>query len=191
VKALAALRGDQVMRTTATILCTFLGLFPAFAAHAMDAAVRAKVDEKLQQITAWAADPAVVAAVKAQNSARSPDAAAMTQQKWASVSVLDPFVRGLFKNPAAQALKSKQTAEVSEAFLSSADGCKVAFLTKPTSWCHKGKPKHDVPMTGKVWQGPVEVDASTGTQQIQISVPVMDGGKAIGSLTVGFSVAKL
>jgi hypothetical protein len=46
-------------------------------------------------------------------------------------------------------------------------------------------------MTGKAWNGAVEVDESTGAQQIQVSVPVMDGGKAIGSLVVGFSVAKL
>jgi hypothetical protein len=80
---------------------------------------------------------------------------------------------------------------VSEAFLSGADGFKVAFLSKPTNWSHKGKPKHDVPMTGKTWQGPVEVDESTGTQQVQVAVPVKDGGKVIGSLVVGLSVDKL
>ena len=37
-----------------------------------------------------------------------------------------------------------------------------------------GKPKHDVPMTGKSWQGPVEIDESSGIQQLQISVPVLD-----------------
>ena len=46
-------------------------------------------------------------------------------------------------------------------------------------------------MAGKTWQGAVEVDESTGTQQIQVAVPVMDGGKAIGSLVVGFAVSKL
>jgi hypothetical protein len=46
-------------------------------------------------------------------------------------------------------------------------------------------------MTGKNWQGPVEVDESSGQQQLQVSVPVLDGGKPIGSLVVGLSVTKL
>ena len=160
-------------------------------ASAADAALQAKINAKIDLIKTWAADPAIVAAVKAHNASEPADHAAMTQDKWASLTVLDPFVRGFSKNDAAAFLKSKKTDDVAEAFVSDAKGDKVAFLAKTTSWCHKGKPKHDQPMAGKTWQGAVEVDESTGQQQIQISVPVMDGGKAIGSLTVGFAVAKL
>jgi len=46
-------------------------------------------------------------------------------------------------------------------------------------------------MTGKNWQGAVEVDESTGLQQIQVAVPVLDGDKAIGSMVVGLSLTKL
>jgi hypothetical protein len=177
---------------TAVAALGFLCLPGQFAqAAGLDAALQAKIDQRAVAIKAWASDPAVVAATREHNSSEPADHAAMSQDKWASLTVLDPFVRSFAKNPAGTFLKSKKTDEVSEAFLSDAKGNKVAFLAKTSSWSHKGKPKHDVPMTGKVWQGPVEVDASTGTQQIQISVPVMDGGKAIGSLTVGFSVAKL
>ncbi len=80
---------------------------------------------------------------------------------------------------------------VSEAFLSDADGLKVAFLSKTSNWNHKDKPKHDVPMADKMWQGPLEVDESSGIKQIQIAVPVLDGDKPIGSLVVGISVTKL
>jgi hypothetical protein len=88
-------------------------------------------------------------------------------------------------------LKSKKTDAVSEAFLSGSDGNKVAFLAKTSSCCHKGKAKHDDPMAGKTWQGPVEVDESTGLQQVQVAVPVLEGDKPIGSLVVGLSIAKL
>ena len=115
----------------------------------------------------------------------------MTQEKWKGASVLDPFVRSFTKNAAAEFLKAKRSESLSEAFLSGADGTKVAFLTKPTNWSHKGKAKHDEPMSGKVWQGAVEVDESTGQQQVQVGVPVLDGEKPIGSLVVGFSVSKL
>jgi len=80
---------------------------------------------------------------------------------------------------------------IAEAFVSGADGTKVAFLSKPTSWSHKGKDKHDAPMSGKTWYGPVEVDQSSGAQQIQLGIPVLDGGKPIGSIVIGLKVTKL
>ena len=161
------------------------------AASGLDAAQQGKVDAKVKEIQSWAATPAIVAAVKAYNAAKSADAAAMDQAKWAELSVIDPFVRGLTKNAAAEVLKANKGEVVSEAFVSGADGGKVAFLGKPTNWSHKGKPKHEQPLSGKTWQGPVEIDESSGLQQVQVAVPVVDGGKPIGSLVVGLSIGKL
>jgi len=160
-------------------------------AESLDPASQAKLDAKIKLVQGWAADAAIVSAVKAHNATTSPESAAMTQEKWKGASVLDPFVRSFTKNAAAEFLKAKRSESLSEAFLSGADGTKVAFLTKPTNWSHKGKAKHDEPMSGKVWQGAVEVDESTGQQQVQVGVPVLDGEKPIGSLVVGFSVSKL
>ncbi len=157
----------------------------------LDPAIQASIAKKLEVIRAMAADPKVVAAVKSHNAAPSGDAKAMTQEKWKVLSTLDPVVKGLARNEAASALKSRRDDAVTEAFVSGADGAKVALLSKTSNWSHKGKPKHEVPMTGKEWQGPVEVDESTGQQQLQVSVPVLDGGKPIGSLVVGLSLAKL
>ena len=151
-----------------------------------------KALEKIsEEAKAWASNPTVVDAVKAYNSAPSAFAKDMTQPKWEGLPLTDPGVRDLSKNPAGTFLKGKKSDSVSEAFLSGADGGKVALISKTSSWSHKGKPKHDVPMSGKVWTGKPEVDASTGISQVQISVPVMDGGKAIGSLVLGVNPAKL
>lgn len=171
-------------------MTTFLPLTSVRAAG-LDAAQQAKIDAKIQVVKSWASNPAIVAAVKAHGANLPADQAAMTQEKWTSLSVLDPMVRSFTKNDAAMFLKSKKTEDIAEAFVSDANGFKVAFLTKTSNWCHKGKPKHDVPMAGKTWQGQIEVDASSGVQQIQVAVPVMDGGKPIGSLVVGLSIAKL
>jgi hypothetical protein len=67
----------------------------------------------------------------------------------------------------------------------------VAFLSKTTSWSHADKDKHKIPMTGKTWSGPVEIDESTGQQQVQVALPVLDGGKPIGSIVFGLAVSKL
>lgn len=180
------------MKTKTALLLLGLACLPMLGqAQGLDAAVQAKVDTEIKAIEAWAKDPAIVQAVKTHNATPPADTAAMTQDKWKSLTVLDPAVRSFSKNPTADFLKSKKTDAVSEAFVSAADGTKVAFLAKTSGWSHKGKPKHDVPMSGKTWQGPVEVDESTGLQQVQVAVPVIDGDKPIGSLVVGLSLAKL
>ncbi|MDB5328132.1 MAG: hypothetical protein JWM57_3701, partial [Phycisphaerales bacterium] len=104
---------------------------------------------------------------------------------------LDPSVRSLSTNDAGKFLRTKKDEILSEAFLNSADGTKAALLAKTSKWNHKGQPKHDQPMAGKVWQGEPEVDESTGIKQLQVSVPVMDGDKAVGSLVIGLSLTKL
>lgn len=180
------------MKLKTTLLAFGLAWIPLISgAEGLDPAVQAKVDAELKNIEAWGRDPALVQAVKASNASPSEAAAGMTQDKWKSLTVLDPTVRSFTKTPAAEFLKSKKTAAVSEAFVSAADGTKVAFLAKTSGWSHKGKAKHDVPMSGKNWQGPIEVDDSTGLQQVQVGVPVLDGDKPIGSLVVGLSLSKL
>lgn len=174
-------------------------LFAAFAAVCLvpllqaqvEPAVQAKIAAEIAAATSLAADHTLVAAVKAHNTAPSAEVQAMTQDKWKALTLLDPYVRSFSKGPIGTLLKEKKSAFVSEAFLSGADGTKVAFLTKPSGWSHKGKPKHDQPMQGKIWQGEIEVDESTGLQQVQIAVPVLDGGQPIGSLVVGLSVSKM
>jgi len=46
-------------------------------------------------------------------------------------------------------------------------------------------------MSGKTWTGKPELDESTGVQQVQIGLPVLDNGKPIGSIVVGLNLSKL
>ncbi len=161
------------------------------SAETLAPAIQAKVDEQIKGIVGWAADPVIVDAVKTHNGTVPADQAALNQDKWRALTVLDPLVRSFAKNPVGQLLKTKKGEFITEAFVSDAAGFKVGFIAKTSNWCHKGKPKHDVPMTGKTWQGPIEVDESSGQQQLQVAVPVLDGDKVIGSLVVGLSVTKL
>ena len=57
----------------------------------------------------------------------------MTQDKWKGLGILDPLVRSFTKNEAAAALKAKKTDSVGEAFVSAADGTKVAFRSSGSS----------------------------------------------------------
>ncbi len=85
-------------------------------------------------------------------------------------------------------MKAHKDGQITECFVSGADGTKVGFLSKPTYWSHSDKDKHRIPMSGKNWTGQPELDESTGKTQIQVGIPVLDGGRPIGSIVVGLDV---
>jgi len=121
-----------------SLLTLSFGAQTTWSVEGLDAATQSKVDTQIKAVQAWANDPIVVKAVK-DYSAKSPgDYAGMDQDKWKSLTIMDPLVRNLAKNEAATFLKGKKTDAVTEVFLSGADGTKVAFLAKTTSWSHKG-----------------------------------------------------
>jgi hypothetical protein len=152
-----------------------------------------EIDKQVEVVKGWAGDAAVVKAVLAQNE-KGP-IAGMDNAKWKTIRRSDAVVKEFQGNPAGQYLaqKVKESNEAfSEAFLSAAQGEKVAFVEKTTSYIHKGQPKFDVPFgSGKSWQGKPEFDESSQTHQVQVSVPVMSGGKPVGALVVGLNLTKL
>ncbi len=164
-----------------------------WAAFEVTAPVQKELDRQIEVVKTWAADPVVVKAVEAQN--QKGPIAGMDNAKWKTVRRSDDLVKGFQTNEAGKFLKQK-AAEAGEtypeAFLNAAKGEKVAFIEKTTSYIHKGAPKFDVPFdSGKPWQGQPEFDESSQTHQIQVSVPVVSGGKAIGVLVVGVNLSKL
>lgn len=179
-------RTKRILLFTAGMAC----LATSVMAAAPSPELKAKLQVKAKELQWMSTDPKVVAAVREYNANHPAETKTMTQEKWKSLPVLDPIVRGLSKNALAAYLKSRRDPAFSELFVSGSDGTKVALFNKTTSWSHKGKEKHEVPMTGKTWIGPVEVDESTGVEQVQIGIPVLDSGKPIGSIVVGFEVAR-
>ena len=181
------------IRTSATATAALSALLFAGTGlgQTLSPAVKAKVEAKLSELKGWSSDPAIVAAVKAHNANPPAEDKAMTNEKWTQLTVLDPYVRSFTKNPLGLYLKSKKDDQMAECFVSGSDGTKVAFLSKTTNWSHAGKEKHTVPMSGKTYIGPAALDESTGQQLVQIGLPVLDGGKPIGSIVVGLAISKL
>jgi hypothetical protein len=164
----------------------------AWAAVEVTPAVQKQIEKHVEVVKGWAANPAVVKAVEAQNG-KGP-IAGMDNAKWKSVRRSDDLVKGFQTCEAGKFLKAKadEAGEVyPEAFLSAAQGEKVAFIEKTTSYIHKGSAKFDVPFGGKVWQGQPEFDESSQTHQVQVGVPVVSGGKPIGVLVVGINLTKM
>jgi len=168
-----------------------LAIAAAGSAQSLTPEMKAKVEARAVQLKSWSTDPTIVAAVKQANANPPAEGKGMTQEQWAKLTVLDPVVRSFTKNPLGQYLKTKKDDTISECFVSTSAGTKVAFLGKTTNWSHAGKDKHMVPMTGKTWIGPAAMDESSGELEVQVGLPVLDGAKPIGSIVVGLSVAKL
>jgi hypothetical protein len=148
-----------------------------------------KVKKKLEQLKLLGSDETIIKEVK--NLTATPPVSGMTNDKWKTLTLISPEVKALTKNTLATYLKTKKDESITEMFVSDSAGNKIAFLSKTSSFCHKGKAKHDSPMSGKTWIGDVEIDESTGMQQVQVSLPVFDGKKPIGSIVVGLSLSKL
>jgi hypothetical protein len=180
----------------------FLGLIGiaiaiGFAGHAsaldITPDVQQEIERQIEVVKSWAADPAVVQAVVAHND-KGP-LAGMDNAKWKTVRRSEALVKAFQSNPAALYLQQQVKASgemYSEAFLNGGGGEKVAFVEKPSSYIHKGQAKFDVPFgSGKAWQGKPEFDESSQTHQIQVSVPVLSHGKAVGALVVGLNLTRL
>lgn len=153
-------------------------------------ALKAKVDPKLKSLLSLSTAPEIANAVKHYNSALPEDSKNFVNERWKSLSVLDSVVRSYSNKGVGTFLKSRRDHQILEMFVSGAHGCRVVFLSKTTTWSHSGKDKHQFPIAGRVWFGPWELDESTGTQQIQVGLPVPDASKPIGSIVVGLGGSK-
>jgi hypothetical protein len=172
---------------TAALVLTAAATFAQVAPE-----LQAKLTPEIKHLETISGDAQVVEAVKAYNSATpSPEAKAMTNDKWHSLTLFDPFVRAIGKSSCSEYLKTQKNDVIVKIFVSGADGGKVGFDAKTEHWTHKGMPKHDVPMSGKTWIGSVKLDDSTGLQLIQVALPVLDGKKPIGSIVFGLRADKL
>jgi len=178
--------------TTAAFVIILICVLAIFAQA--PPAIKAKLDDKIKELATLSTDPEIVNPVKAHNATpASGEEVGMTNDKWHSLSVLDPLVRATSKTPLSEYLKSKKTTDdtIAKIFVSGADGSKVGFDAKTEHWTHHGMPKHEVPMSGQTWIGPINLDDSTGQQLIQVGMPVLDGRKPIGSIIFGLRVDKL
>lgn len=155
--------------------------------------VQDEITQKIWLANGWANSAPVVEAVLAQN--QKGPIAGMDNPKWKTVPENDAIVQGFIKNEAAMFLKEelgKTDGIVTGAFLNAALGEKVAFTEKTGSYIHKGSAKFDAPFTsGKAWQGQPELDDSGKVYEVQVSVPVLSDGKAIGVLVVEINATKL
>lgn len=152
-------------------------------AESLPATVQAKVDTYKKKLVDWAADPVIVAAVKAANG-KGP-LAGMGNAKWTDLDEKDPLVKS-FENNEAGILISKWDDDkgISKLYLRDENANLIASSNKPLLYNNATKPWIANPLKeGKPWSATeIKPDPATQIKGVHLSVPVLSGGKTIGVL---------
>lgn len=180
-----------------SLLCNFaiaLSLLSNFAfAGDITPKMQTKIDTYKKQSAIWAADPAIVKAVKDTNT-QGP-ISGMGNAKWRELKETDPIVSGFVTNATGQLLTKWMNADakgINKIVLSGNKSQRVAFTSMPAIYIGKGKPNFDEAFGGKLWnQGESKPDPSTDIDSVQIAAPVKDGKDVIGVLLISLTAANL
>lgn len=154
------------------------------------------------QLKEWIADPALVAAVKAQNAKNaqiSQSEINALDQKWRAEVGSDgakPMVDGVLELPVSKWLAEKKSTSgglLNEVILMDNKGLNVAVSTETTDFWQGDEDKWKQTYgngSGRTHVSAVEFNQKSGTFQSQISLPVSDPatGELIGAVTFGVNV---
>ena len=145
--------------------------------------VQAKIELYKKKLVEWAANPAIVAAAKGANAKGA--LAGMGNAKWTDMEDKDPVVLAFQENEAGKLIsKWDQDKGISKLYLRDEKANLVAASNKPLLYNNATKPWIAGPLKeGKPWSATeIKPDPATQIKGVHLSVPVLDGGKAIGIL---------
>jgi len=147
------------------------------------AALQPKVEKYKKQLTEWAAAPAMVAAVRDAN-AKGGAGGGMTNAKWNDLEDKDPAVAATLTGPvASQIIKWEEDKNINKLFLRDLKGNLIAGSSKALLFNNASRAPIVNALKGAAWSdSDVKPDPSTQIKSVQISTPVLDGGKVIGVL---------
>ncbi|WP_028465226.1 hypothetical protein [Nisaea denitrificans] len=153
-------------------------------------------------VKAWLADPALIAAIKAQNAETSGfDAAKIDtlDKQWRAEAKAGggDLVNKVAGNALSAWLKAKKDeagGKIAEAFVMDAKGLNVGMSDTTSDYMQGDEGKHQKTFgagADAVFIDEVEFDESSGAFQSQLSTTISDGGTPIGAITIGVNVEKL
>ncbi len=154
----------------------------SFLAYAeVPAALQPKVDKYKKQLGEWAANPAIVAAVRDAN-AKGPSG--MSNAKWNDLEDKDPAVTATMSGPvAAQIIKWEEDKNINKLYLRDQKGNLIAGSSKALLFNAAARAPVANALKGAGWNDTdVKPDPTTQIKSVQVSTPVLDGGKVIGVL---------
>jgi len=154
------------------------------------------LDSEAKKLQAWSSDPAIIAAVKAQNAKRTPLAQIQkTDEQWIAGKAED-VVKQVTTGACADRLRAlvSASAAYAETFVMDDQGALVCATLKTSDYWQGDEAKWQRAFSsgkGALFIDRPKFDDSASTRLAQISVPVMEQGVAIGAITVGIAMDKL
>ena len=139
----------------------------------------------------------IIEAVKEQNSKQmSLDTIKEMDEKWKNTAGIADFMKELMDSGCGPNLRriQNENSYFAEIFVMDNQGANVCMTDKTSDYWQGDEDKFQKSFNGgkgAVFVDDVEFDDSTQAYISQVSVPVMDGAKAIGAITFGIDVDKL
>lgn len=158
--------------------------------------VQKMLTAEAEKLRAIGKDPVIVAAVRAQNARKVPLAAIKAvDERWMAGNEAG-LVKQILSGPCADRLRELAAANAaySETFAMDDQGALVCATAKTSDYWQGDEAKWERAFNGgkgDVFIDRPKFDESANARIAQISIPVMDGEKAIGAITVGIVIAKL
>lgn len=155
------------------------------------------IDMANSDLAQYGEDPIIVAAVSAENAKnKTLDQIKTEDEKWKNTPGLSDLMKSIADNPCSVHLRSMQQAKpyITEIFVMDNQGANVAMTDKTSDYWQGDEAKFQKSYNagaGAVFVDEVKFDDSAQAYLVQVSVPVKEGGKAIGAITFGIDLDKL
>ena len=181
------------MKNATLFILTIFLFFGVTLASAEEAPQKVK-DLAQTKLAAFGKDPVIVNAVKAENTkGKSLDQIKQMDQKWSNTPGIADFMDALMKSKCGQYLRDIQNSEdyFAEIFVMDNQGANVAMTDKTSDYWQGDEAKFKKSFNGgqgAVFVDEVEFDESAQAYLVQVSVPVLDGDRAIGAITFGIDI---
>ena len=173
------------------------GLLTVCSLSAFAEEVPKEVHSIIPSLQGWVGDSVLIDAVKTQNAKNlSLDSIKARDASWRKTEGLDDEMKGMLTSAAGKKLSEFEKSQpyFFELFLMDNQGANVSMTNKTSDYWQGDEAKWQESFKGGVGAvhiGEVEFDESAQDYLVQISVPVLEGGKAIGAITIGINLDEL
>lgn len=183
-------------------VCVFLLTMVFISSFIVPALAEEKAPQEVydlaeSKLAAYGRDAVIVEAVKKKNDqGETLDQVKAMDEKWQNTPGIADFMNELITGECGQYLQKLMNSEpfFAEIFVMDKNGSNVAMTGKTSDYWQGDEDKFKKSFNGgkgAVFVDDVEFDDSTQTYLVQVSVPVMDGGVAIGAITFGIELDAL
>ena len=149
------------------------------------------------KLAALGNDPVIVEAVKAENAkGKTLDQIKEMDKKWRAHAGIADYMQAMMDSKCGKHIAGIQNSApyYAEIFVMDNQGANVAMTDKTSDYWQGDEAKFKESFAGgagAVFVDEVEFDDSTQAYLVQVSVPVKDGGNAIGAITFGIDIDQI